>query len=217
MSYHILPYHLFFSKPTTHILSLLLDLPIITASDEYIPTPLLPIRWPKTEFFETVEYRCSTVALDMLMLDRNYKPKNVISSSQNILYDTALDLCIVEGRYAFDSKCADLWNYELAIKQALCVLKSVSTVIHYDVVLLLRKHLATREGESLRIFKPHPDQWRLIINRLAAELSSRPFPGRNRLFPASSENKGFMLDWSLTLNDHNSSQMQDRLTLVSSF
>ncbi|KAJ7676291.1 hypothetical protein B0H17DRAFT_987715 [Mycena rosella] len=45
------------------------------ASREYFPTPPQPAGWPKTIEFETIGYRCSKVALNMLMLDWNHKLK----------------------------------------------------------------------------------------------------------------------------------------------
>lgn len=48
---------------------------ITTAAEKYFPTPPLPKGWPKPEFFETIGYRCSKVALNMLMLDWNHKLK----------------------------------------------------------------------------------------------------------------------------------------------
>ncbi|KAJ7260500.1 hypothetical protein B0H12DRAFT_375271 [Mycena haematopus] len=45
------------------------------ASEEYFPTPPQPAGWPKKIDFETIGYRCSKVALNMLMLDWNHKLK----------------------------------------------------------------------------------------------------------------------------------------------
>ena len=45
------------------------------ASEKYFPTPPLPAGWPKSLHFETIGYRCSKVALNMLMLDWNHKLK----------------------------------------------------------------------------------------------------------------------------------------------
>ncbi|MCJ1439838.1 MAG: hypothetical protein MMC23_000319 [Stictis urceolatum] len=45
------------------------------ASEKYFPTPPLPAGWPKTLDFETIGYRCSKVALNMLMLDWNHRLK----------------------------------------------------------------------------------------------------------------------------------------------
>ncbi|KAJ7764613.1 hypothetical protein DFH07DRAFT_811823 [Mycena maculata] len=45
------------------------------ASEAYFPTPPQPAGWPKEISFETIAYRCSKVALNMLMLDWNHKLK----------------------------------------------------------------------------------------------------------------------------------------------
>jgi NAD(P)-dependent dehydrogenase (short-subunit alcohol dehydrogenase family) len=45
------------------------------ASKSYFPTPPLPAGWPKKVEFETIGYRCSKTALNMLMLDWNHKLK----------------------------------------------------------------------------------------------------------------------------------------------
>ncbi|KAL4978880.1 hypothetical protein BDW66DRAFT_128938 [Aspergillus desertorum] len=45
------------------------------AMKEYFPTPPLPAGWPKKVDFETIGYRCSKTALNMLMLDWNHKLK----------------------------------------------------------------------------------------------------------------------------------------------
>ena len=41
----------------------------------YFPTPPQPAGWPKEIAFETIGYRCSKVALNMMMLDWNHKLK----------------------------------------------------------------------------------------------------------------------------------------------
>lgn len=41
----------------------------------YYPTPDLPAGWPKKVGFETIGYRCSKCALNMLMVDWNHKLK----------------------------------------------------------------------------------------------------------------------------------------------
>ncbi|KAK4540423.1 hypothetical protein LTR36_009280 [Oleoguttula mirabilis] len=41
----------------------------------YFPTPPLPAGWPKKVGFETIGYRCSKTALNMMMLDWNHKLK----------------------------------------------------------------------------------------------------------------------------------------------
>ncbi|KAJ6022767.1 hypothetical protein N7499_008084 [Penicillium canescens] len=43
------------------------------ASESYFPTPPQPAGWPKKIDFETIGYRCSKTALNMLMLDWNHK------------------------------------------------------------------------------------------------------------------------------------------------
>lgn len=44
------------------------------AAESYFPTPPQPAGWPKpTPDFETIGYRCSKVAMNMLMLDWNHK------------------------------------------------------------------------------------------------------------------------------------------------
>lgn len=43
------------------------------ASEKYFPTPPQPAGWPKKIDFETIGYRCSKLALSMLMLDWNHK------------------------------------------------------------------------------------------------------------------------------------------------
>ena len=48
---------------------------ITQAAESYFPTPPLPAGWPKSLEFETIGYRCSKVALNMLMLDWNHKLK----------------------------------------------------------------------------------------------------------------------------------------------
>ncbi|KAJ5894619.1 hypothetical protein N7495_006310 [Penicillium taxi] len=45
------------------------------AAENYFPTPELPAGWPKKLDFETIGYRCSKTALNMLMLDWNHKLK----------------------------------------------------------------------------------------------------------------------------------------------
>ncbi|KAE8140066.1 hypothetical protein BDV38DRAFT_290815 [Aspergillus pseudotamarii] len=48
---------------------------ITQAAESYFPTPPLPAGWPKNVDFETIGYRCSKTALNMLMLDWNHKLK----------------------------------------------------------------------------------------------------------------------------------------------
>jgi NAD(P)-dependent dehydrogenase (short-subunit alcohol dehydrogenase family) len=45
------------------------------AGEKYFPTPPQPAGWPKKIDFETIGYRCSKTALNMLMLDWNHKLK----------------------------------------------------------------------------------------------------------------------------------------------
>ena len=46
---------------------------ITKASESYFPTPAQPSGWPKKIDFETIGYRCSKMALSMLMVDWNHK------------------------------------------------------------------------------------------------------------------------------------------------
>ncbi len=48
---------------------------ITQASEKYFPTPPQPAGWPKKIDFETIGYRCSKSALNMMMLDWNHKLK----------------------------------------------------------------------------------------------------------------------------------------------
>jgi len=48
---------------------------ITQAAEKYFPTPPQPAGWPKRIDFETIGYRCSKTALNMLMLDWNHKLK----------------------------------------------------------------------------------------------------------------------------------------------
>ncbi len=48
---------------------------ITVASEAYFPTPTQPAGWPKKVDFETIGYRCSKTALNMMMLDWNHKLK----------------------------------------------------------------------------------------------------------------------------------------------
>ena len=48
---------------------------ITQAAESYFPTPPQPAGWPKRIAFETIGYRCSKMALNMLMLDWNAKLK----------------------------------------------------------------------------------------------------------------------------------------------
>ncbi|RYP07735.1 hypothetical protein DL764_002354 [Monosporascus ibericus] len=48
---------------------------ITQAAQSYFPTPPQPAGWPKKIEFETIGYRCSKTALNMLMLDWNHKLK----------------------------------------------------------------------------------------------------------------------------------------------
>lgn len=46
---------------------------ITVAAKNYFPTPPQPAGWPKKIAFETIGYRCSKTALNMLMLDWSFK------------------------------------------------------------------------------------------------------------------------------------------------
>ena len=48
---------------------------ITQAAESYFPTPPQPAGWPKRIAFETIGYRCSKMALNMLMLDWSHKLK----------------------------------------------------------------------------------------------------------------------------------------------
>ncbi|KAK4696449.1 hypothetical protein P7C71_g1467, partial [Lecanoromycetidae sp. Uapishka_2] len=48
---------------------------ITVAAEKYFPTPPQPAGWPKKIDFETIGYRCSKTALNMLMLDWSHKLK----------------------------------------------------------------------------------------------------------------------------------------------
>ncbi|KIW86852.1 uncharacterized protein Z519_12473 [Cladophialophora bantiana CBS 173.52] len=48
---------------------------VTQASRSYFPTPPQPAGWPKKIEFETIGYRCSKTALNMLMVDWNHKLK----------------------------------------------------------------------------------------------------------------------------------------------
>ena len=48
---------------------------ITKASETYFPTPPQPAGWPKKLDFEVIGYRCSKIALNMLMVDWNHKLK----------------------------------------------------------------------------------------------------------------------------------------------
>ena len=48
---------------------------ITVAAENFFPTPPQPAGWPKKIDFETIGYRCSKTALNMLMLDWNHKLK----------------------------------------------------------------------------------------------------------------------------------------------
>lgn len=43
------------------------------AAEKYFPIPSLPAGWPKKLDFDVIAYRCSKLALNMLMLDWNHK------------------------------------------------------------------------------------------------------------------------------------------------
>jgi NAD(P)-dependent dehydrogenase (short-subunit alcohol dehydrogenase family) len=46
---------------------------ITQASQSFFPTPAQPAGWPKNIDFETIGYRCSKLALNMLMVDWDWK------------------------------------------------------------------------------------------------------------------------------------------------
>lgn len=46
---------------------------ITAAAEKYFPTPPQPAGWPKNISFETIGYRSSKCALNMMMLDWNHK------------------------------------------------------------------------------------------------------------------------------------------------
>ena len=48
---------------------------ITMAAEKYFPTPPLPAGWPKKVDFETIGYKSSKTALNMVMLDWNHKMK----------------------------------------------------------------------------------------------------------------------------------------------
>ncbi|KAF2014439.1 NAD(P)-binding protein [Aaosphaeria arxii CBS 175.79] len=48
---------------------------ITIAAENYFPTPPLPAGWPKEVGFETIAYRSSKVAMNLVMLDWNHKLK----------------------------------------------------------------------------------------------------------------------------------------------
>ncbi len=48
---------------------------ITKASENYVPTPPQPAGWPKEMDFEVIGYRCSKIALNMMMVDWNHKLK----------------------------------------------------------------------------------------------------------------------------------------------
>lgn len=73
MSYTFMPLLLKSSNPRLIFVSGLANITI--AAEEYFPTPPVPAGWPKKIDFETIPYRCSKVALHMLMLDWNHKLK----------------------------------------------------------------------------------------------------------------------------------------------
>ncbi|KAJ9649793.1 hypothetical protein H2199_000572 [Coniosporium tulheliwenetii] len=64
-------------KPADPRLLFVAGLSHMTVANEgpYFPTPPQPAGWPKQIDFETIGYRCSKTALNMLMLDWNHKLK----------------------------------------------------------------------------------------------------------------------------------------------
>lgn len=73
MTYTFMPLLLKSSNPQLIFVSGLSG--INEASKKYFPTPPQPAGWPKKIPFETIGYRCSKCALNMLMLDWNHKMK----------------------------------------------------------------------------------------------------------------------------------------------
>jgi NAD(P)-dependent dehydrogenase (short-subunit alcohol dehydrogenase family) len=73
-SYEFMPLLLKSSEPR---LLFVAGLSHMTVANEgpYFPTPPLEAGWPKKVDFETIAYRCSKTALNMLMLDWNHKLK----------------------------------------------------------------------------------------------------------------------------------------------
>ncbi|KAL8792401.1 MAG: hypothetical protein Q9195_005015 [Heterodermia aff. obscurata] len=73
MSYIFIPLLLKSSDPRLIFVAGLSQISV--ASEKYFPTPPLPAGWPKKVGFETIGYRSSKTALNMVMLDWNHKLK----------------------------------------------------------------------------------------------------------------------------------------------
>jgi NAD(P)-dependent dehydrogenase (short-subunit alcohol dehydrogenase family) len=75
LTYTFIPHLLASSNPRLIFVSGLSG--INQAGEKYYPTPDLPAGWPKDmQGFDTIGYRCTKCALNMLMLDWNHKLKN---------------------------------------------------------------------------------------------------------------------------------------------
>ncbi|EAU30463.1 conserved hypothetical protein [Aspergillus terreus NIH2624] len=71
------------------------------ASQQYFPTPPQPAGWPKHIDFETIGYRCSKTALNMLMIDYNHNSGSEICRGNNSPGQTTRTIysgiCTVQG------------------------------------------------------------------------------------------------------------------------
>jgi NAD(P)-dependent dehydrogenase (short-subunit alcohol dehydrogenase family) len=74
MTYTFMPLLLKSSEPRLIFVGGLSNL-TKAAEENYFPTPPPAAGWPKPTQFEVIGYRCSKVALNMLMLDWNHKVK----------------------------------------------------------------------------------------------------------------------------------------------
>lgn len=73
MTYTVMPLLLKSSDPRLIFVAGLSQMTV--ASEKYFPKPPLPAGWPKKVDFETIGYRSSKTALNMVMLDWNHKLK----------------------------------------------------------------------------------------------------------------------------------------------
>ncbi|KAL5360383.1 NAD(P)-binding protein [Aspergillus floccosus] len=73
MTYVFMPLLLKSSDPRLLFIAGLSQMSV--ASQHYFPTPPQPAGWPKDIDFETIGYRCSKTALNMLMIDYTHKLK----------------------------------------------------------------------------------------------------------------------------------------------
>ncbi|KAI1109471.1 hypothetical protein F5Y14DRAFT_26269 [Nemania sp. NC0429] len=73
LTYTFIPLLLGSSEPRVLFLAGLSQM--TQAAEEYFPTPPQPAGWPKKVDFETIGYRCSKTAMNMMMLDWNHKLK----------------------------------------------------------------------------------------------------------------------------------------------